>query len=285
MKSPNQNWGLMDVIIFLAGLVLVLIAAFVPVPVVKSVLEAVGTSSIGASMVSYLIRRFYTETNPRQLEIVAERRGEFAAEFQHLKKPAKTVDIVGISLTGALTDYATDEQLLRRVLFERVNVRLLFVSPHSPYVVQRAQEDGVAPEQLRQILIESVQMVSRIHTRLMAMYDGAMRGKTLDRGRIGSFEIRLLELCPHATIYRVDEAIYWGVYSATTRGHESALLRVQPQNGSMFSQLAGHFDALWGASSAAWLLRFYVDIAPSLNGGLATRYLTQGGDSSAAGAS
>lgn len=264
--------SLINIVVVLSGLILLLVMGYFVNPTLRTLLEAVGTSLIAAGFISYLIRRFYSEQQREAIEVIAERRVTRENEDRRIKYSAKEVDIVGIALSRGLKELATDsdQRMLKRILFENARVRLMFLNPLAIYAEQRAVEDGVPVAELRKILKQSMVYCVAIHERLQKLYQSAVDSKTLQRSKTGSLEIRVIDMCPHFTIYRTDELLLWGIYTSAFRGLDSAVLRVPREQDILFGQLSTHFSKLWdkslsGPSGSNCLVRYYDPHVPTLN--------------------
>jgi|GEM_PF-1475212 len=269
-----------DIIVVLSGIAVLLIMGYIPDPTIKTLFEAIGTSLIGAGFVTYLLRRFYSDEPDDMVKIVSDNRTILDSEYRQRKYKAHETDIVSIALSGALSELATDptERMLKRIIFDRAKVRLLFLSPTAGYVKQRAMEDAVAVDELQDTLKESVVCCIKIFTRLNNLYTIASCNNTLQRDKMGTIEIRLIELCPHFTIYRTDNDILWGIYTSAHRGLFSPVLQVPKEQHMLYEQLIGHFNKLWDKNMTTpngdnCLVRFYDPHVPTLNESLFTEVL------------
>ncbi len=263
MKEVSKSYPwLLDALVFLAGVVLVLIMGYLGAGVASKGLEAIGTGLVGAGLVSFLIKRLGRETGQEAIEVVAEQRLTIENECTRRTLSAKKVDVLGVALAGVLNDFVTDERLLRRILFENVHARLMFVNPLSAYVEWRAMEDGVKTEDLMALLKQSVIRGLKIHKRLESLGQNAVLSEAYDRTKVGSFEIRLIDTCPYCSIHHADDYLLWGLYMSYTRGVSSAGLRVPREQEILFGQLSAHFDRLWSMNSNNYLLRIAPVTAP-----------------------
>lgn len=181
------------------------------------------------------------------VRVLADNRKVLDADYRERKYGARNVDILGMALSGALIEMANDEdhRMLRRVLFDGVQVRMIFITPTSEYVKQRAVEDGDSLAQLQGLLRNSVLHTREVYERFARLYEQEEKAGQINPTSIGSLEIRVIDFCPHFTIYRTDDSILWGIYTATTRGLYSSVLEVQKSHDSLFRQIVGHFDSLW----------------------------------------
>lgn len=181
------------------------------------------------------------------VRVLADNRKVLDADYRERKYSARNVDILGMALSGALIEVANDQdhRLLRRVLFDGAQVRMIFITPTSEYVRQRAIEDGDSLVQLQGLLKNSVLHTREVYERFGRLYQQEEQIGHIRPTSMGSLEIRVIDFCPHFTIYRTDDSILWGIYTATTRGLYSSVLQVQKSHDALFRQIVGHFDSLW----------------------------------------
>ena len=207
------------------------------------------------------------------VRIVTDDRQTLHTEYRDRKYSAQRVDILSMALIGALDELATDgdHKLLDRVLFHNAQVRMMFVTPTSEYVRQRAIEDGEPSEQLQMRLRGAVRRAVEIYERLKARHGAAEREGRIRATAVGSLEIRVTDFCPHFTIYRTDDSILWGIYTSASKGLYSSVLQVQRSHGALFEQIGKHFDCLWQlhrlgrAAEDSYLVKCHSQLAPCLN--------------------
>jgi hypothetical protein len=207
------------------------------------------------------------------VRIVTDNRRILDAEYRERKYSAQYIDIIGMALSGALDELATDEshRMLRRILFDNAQVRLMFLAPTSEYAKQRAIEDGDSVEQLRLRLRGAVQRSVDVYVRLKKLFDNeGLKDKTR-MASTGSFEIKMTDFCPHFTIFRTDNSILWGIYTASSMGLYSSVLQVNTSHDALFRQLQDHFNSVWKAprltpgADESYLVRFHSHTSPQLN--------------------
>lgn len=207
------------------------------------------------------------------VRIVTDNRHNLDNEYRERKYSARYVDIVSLALSGALEELASDVEarFLKRIVREGAHARLMFLTPTSSYVRQRAMEDGDTVIGLTAKLKQAVAKVRRVYERLSSLYEEEQRNGQIRLDRSGSLEIKVLDLCPHFTIYRTDESILWGIYTATTMGLYSSVLHVKKSHDELYQQLLQHFNSLWKQPSItrktedSTLLSFHCHAAPTLN--------------------
>jgi hypothetical protein len=216
------------------------------------------------------------------VRVLPGNREDLEALYRERKNSARNVDILAVALSGALTEIAGDEEntLLRRVLFDKVQVRMIFVSPASGYVRQRAIEDGVLPTQLQCSLKDSVRHTCEVYGRFKRLYDEVKKQPGgFKRESMGSLEIRATDFCPYFTVFRTDDSVLWGIYTAATQGLRSSVIEVQKSHDRLFRQILGHFDSLWQVGGLSrnpddtWLLKCDRFQPPTLNEALAAKLL------------
>lgn len=272
-ETSDSKQLLIDFVTLLSGMVLILLKGYIPVAIFQDLLQAIGTAFFSAGFVGIILRRIKQEKEENTLKVATYNRITLSDEYKERKYRAEKVEIVSIALSGALEEISSDSnsKFLNKILFGNVNARLIFLSPLSDYVKQRAIEDNVSKDELRTILEQSVKEVKQIHKKLLSLYEEAYAERKLLPGKVGSLEIRIIDHCPHFTLYRTDEDILWGIYTSETRGTNSAVLNVNKENQRLFNQLTGHFDTLWHSTIAGvekegnYLLRFYYPSKPKHN--------------------
>lgn len=215
------------------------------------------------------------------VRIVADNRHALDQEYRERKYCANKIDILGMALSGALTELSTDSEnkILSRVLFNNAQVRMMFVTPCSEYIKQRAIEDGDSLEQLTNMLNESIIKAVKVYQRFRDLYESEKNKGAIQPAAVGFLEVRITDFCPHFTIYRTDDMILWGIYTAATRGDHSAVLRVQKTNDALFRQMMSHFEKLWHIgrldkhTDESYLVKCHSRLSPVLNERLVSQLL------------
>jgi|SRR5579884_146594 len=233
-----------------------------------------------ADYVAFLRQR-YLKQQPSEIRVEAEQRASLDDEYRERKYLAHNIDIIGIAMSRALQELATEDRLLEHILCGRAHMRIMFLSPVAGYVERRAHEDGKTVRELSEILEQSLLYCARprnnsvegqsnpeIYRRLSDLYKTAMNMKQLTLPNAGSLEIRLIDSCPHYTIYRTDEDILWGLYTSDTTGLYRAVISVPQKQNILFGQLMGHFDTLWNECAERWIIRYRGLDQPQLNSDL-----------------
>ena len=262
-----------DVIVILTGIALLLVVGYVSTETAKAQIAAIATSLIGAGLVAYLIRRFHEEPKPHIVEMASVTRVALDRAYKTRKYESKETDILSVALTNVLNEIASDteDRLLKHVVFDGAKVRLAFVSPLSPYVIQRAAEDGVPIEELRATLRESVSSCVKIYERLEAIHRTTGDKHAHEPHGAGMLVIRAIDFCPYFAIHRTDTNTLWGLYTSAHQGVYSPVFNVQRDATAMFEHLAAHFERLWSLSDDCDVIRYHHPKKPKLERSLVMR--------------
>lgn len=235
-----------DVIVLLLGIILLLAKIIVPT-LIEDLFQALGTALFAAGLVSMLLQRFKTKKDHNTVRILTANRQTLSDKYKKRKYNAQKVEILSIALSEALEELVSDQKdiLLRKVLLEGVHVKLMFLSPKSLYVKQRALEDSAPEKELSDNLVNSVKKVRVLSSKFNDLFENLK--DQIDPTKIGSFEIRVIDHCPHFTTYRTNDKILWGLYTSQNRGTHSAVISVEKANETLFKQLNGHFESIWNS--------------------------------------
>lgn len=256
-----------DVIVTIAGLCVLLLIGYVPSPTSRAFVEAIGTSLVAAGLIAILMRLVHREEQREVIKVIAEDRNALNSEYHDRKYFARETDVMSVALSAALNELVNDseDRLLRRVINDGAQVRLMLLAPSAPYTQQRADEDDVPHEELCTVLRHSIDQCKRVHDKLVRLHDDTGAQPRARRHPRGLFEIRMLQMCPHFTIYRTDDQILWGLYTSAHRGQFSPVLEVVRSRTLVFEHLVGHFERLWNLSRRHWLVRYHDTYKPTLN--------------------
>lgn len=211
--------------------------------------ESVGIGLLAACLVNLLDRVLILEPPPvpiQRIEVVSEKRVNLPESIIGLKYNARKVDIVGVSLNHFLKELVNDPKqiLITRLLKYNLQLRIFFIHPASKYLKQRAFEDNQDIVRLIETQKEAVELCAEFYKQLQKVYDALSQTGMLDEHLIGSLQIILLDCCPYVTIYRVDDEIYWGLYTAGASGVNLPLFKTSMNlDPAFYSQLHEHIHS------------------------------------------
>jgi hypothetical protein len=253
--------GVLVSIIF--GLLSFVVTQDIPASILVSLM---GTSiSLSIEIVTSL-SDLTTSIKRKDVEVVSDQRSRYQHQFLQLKLNANnTLDISGIALDNALADFIQEPVLLRKS-FTGLDIRLLFLSPSGAYVSQRAQEEGIDVEELREKLRETVRRSAKIYETLLRELRKSKKGGTNLRHNIGSLEIRIFDALPYCTIFRSDDRLLFGMYLSYGKGFNLAMFEAHKDQIELRAQLDDHFNTLWRHPNTHSLVRFsHYSNEPSAN--------------------
>lgn len=283
MTLKNSNIApLIHIITFLLGLILVLVGVQIEAIWLKTLLEAIGIGFIAGGVVNFIDYIFTPQAKPVKVELVTHQRGKTPQELHRRKYHAEKVDILAVGLQSCLREILDHPEMLERVFRHQVRLRLIFCHPQSDYLIQRAKEDNVSLEDLKNNVSTTVELAVRFYVQIISYYTRNREG--INHHAMGNVRINLINnMCPYITIDRSDNEILWGLYSSETTGVQSPLFRTTAkQDGVLFNQLKQHFSSLLALDagtdeagktySSVWLVNMAMG-APTLNYELAAEIL------------
>lgn len=257
----NRN---INIIGILAGVIFVLFAnlSFVP-EFVGSLLMALGTGLFAACFVNIIMQLCKEKEEEEPAKFITNERINLTQFYRKSRAEVRHHhDLLSIAVAGALKDIAHDDRFIDRILRDRLKVRLLFLNPTSDFVRQRATEDQLTPAEVYRELGDSVALAVEIGEKLRARHAELKRNRLLNESDEGSFEVRLYDGCPYMTLFRADDELTWGLYTAEKRGVNSPAFR-SVRGGSVLAwQLEGHFNVIWERSKSTSLVRYLEQNAP-----------------------
>jgi hypothetical protein len=114
-------------------------------------------------------------------------------------------------------------------------------------LVQKFIEDNKTNEEDKEASfkkqISSVENCVVFYKLLCVRYQLALKDNTHPRGVI---QIKLIHFCPHITIERYDNDIYWGLYTADMAGEYAPMfLTSLDDNYVLYDKLKKHFNSLF----------------------------------------
>lgn len=257
----NRN---INIIGILAGVIFVLFAnlSFVP-EFVGSLLMALGTGLFAACFVNIIMQLCKDKEEEEPAKFITNERINLTQFYRKSRAEVRHHhDLLSIAVAGALKDIAHDDRFIDRILRDRLKVRLLFLNPTSDFVRQRATEDQLTPAEVYRELGDSVALAVGIGEKLRARHAELKRNRLLNESDEGSFEVRLYDGCPYMTLFRADDELIWGLYTAEKRGVNSPAFRSVRGGSVLAGQLEGHFNVIWERSKSTSLVRYLEQNAP-----------------------
>ncbi|MCC6567701.1 MAG: hypothetical protein IT315_00535 [Anaerolineales bacterium] len=210
-------------------------------------MESVGIGLVATGFVNFFDKLLVEADKDVEIEIVAMERAKTNQTIHRLKYLHEKVDIMGVSIAAVLREISEDPQneMVDRILRHSTRLRLICVHPESPFLIQRAHEDHVSWEDLHNRQVLSVEKIVKFYKALLSAYQRETLAGTLRHSAIGSVEVCLTNDCPYLSIYRVDDTIYWGLYTTSKSGHESPLFMSKKlDKDGMFELLKDHIYSL-----------------------------------------
>ena len=250
MDDKTKKSLLLYLLTITIGIIIVLLALIITNKAFEFLSNAIGTGLISSGFVALLLLFINNEENHKYMKIISTDRSTFGGKYKKRSYSAKEIDIIGIALSRVMNELATDksEKLLKHILYENAKVRLMFLSPESEYTRQRALEDGVTEKDFLKGLNETLINSLKLYNRINKIYNNEYFKKSIKRDKMGTLEIKITDMCPHFTIYRADDNIFWGVYTAASKGIYSTAMEVNNKQKKIFEELKKHFDRLWDSS-------------------------------------
>lgn len=253
-----------NVIGILAGVIFILLAGLNwPFEFVVNLLSALGTGLFAACFVNIIFQLYKEKVSEPPLTLMANERIDLSKYYQKRRLGLKyNHDVLSIAVAIGLKDIAKDDAMIDKILRERLKVRLLFLNPMSDFVKQRAAEDQVAVTNVYDELAESIRLAVEIGEKIKARHAELKKNKLLNESGEGSFEVRLYDGSPYLTIFRADDEIVWGLYTAEKRGINSPAFKSIKGGSTLSNQLEGHFNIVWERSRSATLVRYLEQNVP-----------------------
>jgi hypothetical protein len=252
MKPNLRYFIVVNMFIGAVGVICILIGINVGGAIVRPILEATGIGLLAASAVNILDRALTLEPPPppiQRIEIIAEKRSAIPEQIMDLKYKAKKVDIIGVSLNHFLHELTNDSRqgIITRLLKHNLQLRLFLVHPVSKYLEQRAFEDNEDISKMIERQKEAVKLCVQFYGQLLDSYNVLDKSGKLDRHLTGYLQIILLNCCPYLTICRIDEDIYWGLYTSKQSGVNLPLFKTSMKlDPTFYNDLHQHIHGFMG---------------------------------------
>lgn len=269
-----------SVLLAVGGIALDAIAASLELnSTLRFLCESIGVGLIASGFVNFFDKLLVETPREPEIGIIAMERAKTDPKIHRMKYEREKVDILGVSIAAVLREFTDDPQneMVDRIIRHSTRLRLICVHPDSPFLRQRAREDRVSWEELHARQVASVERIVKFYKLLFSSYQRENTAGTLKHGNVGSVEVRLINDCPYISLYRVDDSIYWGMYTTSKSGHESPLFLSNKQDkDGMFELLKDHLYALLaneGADEMTLISMPMKDHPPKLNVLLAEQIL------------
>ena len=232
-KKRFINDFMLDIILFLIGLVLIFLSVFIANSTWSTVCISVGTSIIASVVVSVMsLKRIYKQNRIGEMieywgiESVYDRRAEINTETNMLLQTANKLDIIAMGLKGFRD--AQSEKIKVRIE-HGMKLRILTIDPNSPilnYIDKKEGNISGCTKQTIEDLIEWIKDMKK-HQR----YDGQIELKTYDS-------------YPNEFYFNIDNNLYTGPYQNKTS--QQTITYKFTSKGKGFEYYSQYFESLWG---------------------------------------
>jgi hypothetical protein len=245
----------------------------------RILIESIGVGLIATGLVNFFDKLLIETQKDTDVDIIAMQRAKTNQTVYRLKYQSEKVDILGVSIADVLKEFTqgSRHEMIGRILRHSTRLRLLLVHPDANFLIQRAREDHVSWDELHTRQLKSVEMIVAFYKLLLEAYQRDSHSDSLSTGNVGSVEIRLINACPYMSIYRVDNTIYWGLYTTYKTGEDSPLFFSKKlDKEGMFEILKDHVYGLLPKEETdnLYLLKMIIkDQPPILNRTLVDRLL------------
>ncbi len=249
MKFSKVTIVFINLSVILGGIVLVFISAAVGQNVWGKLCEALGISFLATGGVNIVAQWLVEKPTVVGVKMVANTRNVLDAKIHNKKYKADKIEAAGVTLANFLQELSNNTQLIDRILYDNVRLRLAFIHPESHFLIQKFIEDNITSEEGKKASlkkqINSVENCILFYKLLCARYQLALKNNPQARPS-GIIQIKLLQFCPHITIERYDNDIYWGLYTADMAGEYAPMfLTSLDENYVLYDKLKKHFDSLF----------------------------------------
>lgn len=246
-KLDRKSILFINIVLAVFGVATVMLSIILFQSTIRILVESIGIGLIATGFVNFFDRLFVEADKDTDIDIVAMQRAKTNQTVYRLKYQSQKVDILGVSIADVLKEFTQNSrhEMIDRILRHSARLRLFFVHPDAGFLTQRAREDHISYDELRSRQIKSVEMVVTFYKLLLEAYQRDSLSDSLSTGNVGSVEIRLINVCPYISIYRVDNSVYWGLYTANKTGEESPLFFSKKMDkDGMFEILKDHIYGL-----------------------------------------
>jgi|GEM_PF-6903117 len=241
-SKRNQKPILLDYLLVVIGIVMLAFIQDLPNVRLQSIVQAIGTSFTAGGILNWLLRNLLKNEDSNEkipdLVLVSPSRSAIASELYQSKYSSQKVDVMGISVTGALRDYSSSSLLAESIVSRNVRIRVLFMNPFSDAVSTKNWEDGITADELKERLVRSVLMCKDIWDKIHLVANNRSPNQPVR----GSISVKLIDHHPLHGIYRCDEKMYWGMYTSARKGTDLPLVEV---SGAASERLKEHFVWHW----------------------------------------
>ena len=237
LTPTNLIWIFGHLLLLFIGIVFLNADQFLGVT--KQIAEGVGTGIIAtgvAGEVLFLYVAFSDATRSRLelftqaglLKIFQHRSVRMREEYDVRLANAKELDVLGFGQSSFRQDYSDQFQRLST----QATVRIILIDPDFPtrqvsLADLRDKEESNRAGQIRNDVEEFLNVTRGL--------------RQLDRKQ---FRVRLLHALPSISLFRIDDAIFWGPYFVGQQSRNTPTLLVQ-RGGFLFDQLKQHFEQIW----------------------------------------
>lgn len=225
-KYIRKNSTIAEVVIFLAGVILVMIGENSN----ASVLMSIGTSVIASAIVVFMTDVFIGNDEREKvkqwgLEDVFPTRGEMNSACDEYLKKAKYINIIAFGLKSFM---ATQQKQIDRILKNGGNIRIITMRPRCANLKER-EKDEMLPDDGISLSIEQ-----------LIKWAKRMNSKNLK----GKIEIRYHDRQPLDFVFMMDNRLFCGPYEFGKDSQQCVSFEYN-NSGSAYEYYRSYFNTLW----------------------------------------
>jgi len=240
-KMVEYNAIALNVITFLIGVVLVLIATFIGLSKIGGIiLVSIGTSIIASSIVVYLSSKYLFKQN--RIKDIIEKWGlngifRTRAEMnestnEKLKDSVNNLDIIAFGLKNFRDN---QDDLIKNKVLSGMQIRILTSDTESQFIAQREIDEGQVAGQIKNTIIQLTHWV-----------DNLKQVQTYQK----QVQIKYYNSLPLDFYFKVDNAIFIGPY-LYGRDSQQTISYEFCSNSQGYEYYANYFERLWNDGSFA----------------------------------
>jgi hypothetical protein len=235
---------------FLRGILFLFGFVYDQTGLINTISIGVGISLVATGVTGIIVSRTIRPKTEEEIEMAIKRTmgspATFLQERRYINEKyyipkfstAKQIDIITLSMM-MLLEMSASQDLVRWVVNDGKNIRILVLSPESPSAVLRGREEGI------DLAVKIKEEIKRLYKLYRAFRTEINHTKKC----AGSLEVRCYDGIPYFAYFRVDREIIMGLYYSHLEGNLSECILLKELNEpiceDVFRKMRDHFEALW----------------------------------------
>lgn len=244
----TRNWKLRSLYIGIASLIPFVLANLILFPkdleAIKKILINLAGGLLLLAIYNFILDKLLL--NDGTLRINAIQRRRMDEQYRQMKVGARyKIYILATSLNDSINDFLRDTKLFKNITDSdlSLDIRLVFVSPNSEVIKDRAREDGRSESIIKGRINSTIKKSVLLYDRIIKLMEQGKKSNS-------TISVKITNVHPlHSLVIIDDKPIHWTVHTLSKNETLESVISVPLDNDPVYTDFLRHFDSVWSDPS------------------------------------